>query len=133
MKAVSEETKLDRRKMTLSASKLITNCTRKRKNTLKSTMSSHNVAFLERDDNSRIMPGKNDFKTVREDDGLVKEKRQKQILNDYLKNLHEKYLAEYPERKISVAMFVVLDPPIFFLLILLHEMFVCAQDIKILL
>ena len=61
VKAVSEETKLDRRKMTLSVSKLITNCTRKRQNTLKSTMSSHIVAFLQRDDNSRMMPGKTRF------------------------------------------------------------------------
>ena len=36
-------------------------------------MSNHIVAFLKRDDNSRIMPGKKDFRTVREDDGLVKE------------------------------------------------------------
>ena len=77
VKAVSEEAKLDRRKMTLSASKLITNSTRKRKNTLKSTMSSHIVDFLERDDSSRMMPGKKDFKTVRVDDGLVKGKNAK--------------------------------------------------------
>ena len=49
------------------------------------------------------MPDKKDFKTVREDDGLVKEQKQKRILNDYLKNLHEKYLAEYWERKISLV------------------------------
>ena len=119
LKAVSEETKLDRKKMTLSASKLIINCTRKRKNTLKSTMSSHIVAFLERDDNSRMIPGKKDFKTVREDNGLVKEKKQKRILNDYLKNLREKYLAEYPERKISLAMFCRFRP---------SHIFVCLRS-----
>ena len=67
-------------------------------------MSGHIIEFLERDDNSR-MPGKKDFKTVRGKEGLGKEKNQKRILNDYIKNLHEKYLKKFPERKISLAMF----------------------------
>ena len=62
------------------------------------------------DDNSRMMPGKKDFKTVRRKEGPGKEKKQKIILNDYMKNLHEKYLAEFPERKISLAMFCRFRP-----------------------
>ena len=59
-------TGLNRRKMSLSCTKLISNFSRKRKSTLRSTMSGHITEFLERDDNSRVMPGKKDFKTVRE-------------------------------------------------------------------
>ena len=47
--------------------------------------------FLERDDNSRMMPGKADFKKC---DG---EKKQKRHLNDYLHNLYDKFKAENPE------------------------------------
>ena len=63
-------------------------------------MSGHIIEFLERDDNSRMMPGKKDFKIVQGKEGPGKEKKQKIIL----KNLQEKYLAEFPERKISLAM-----------------------------
>ena len=73
-------------------------------------MSGHIIEFLERDDNSRMMPGKKDFKTVRGKEGLGKEKKQKRILNDYMKNLHEKYLAEFSQRKISLAMFCRFRP-----------------------
>ena len=73
-------------------------------------MSGHIIEFLERVDNSRMMPGKKDFKTVRGQEGLGKEKKQKRILNDYMKNLHEKYLAEFPERKTSLAMFCRFRP-----------------------
>ena len=109
-KAVSMATGLNRRKMSLSCTKLTTKFSRKRKNTSRSTMSGHIIEFLERDDNSRMMPGEKNFKTVRGKEGPGKEKEQKQILNDYMKNLHEKYLAKLPERKISLAMFCRFRP-----------------------
>ena len=68
-------------------------------------MSGHIIEFLERDDNSRMMSEKKDFKTVRGQECPGKEETQKIISNNCMKNLHEKYLAEFPERKISWAMF----------------------------
>ena len=68
-------------------------------------MSGYIIEFLERDDNSRMMSGKKDFKTLRGNKGQGKEKKQRRISNDYMKNLHEKYLAEFPERKIFLTMF----------------------------
>ena len=109
-KAVSMATGLNRRKISLSCTKLITNFSRKRKNTLRSTMSGHIIEFLERDDNSRMMPGKKDFKTVRGKEGPEKEKKQKRILNNYMKNLDEKYLADFPERKIFLSIFCRFRP-----------------------
>lgn len=55
--------------------------------------------FMEREDNSRQMPGKAD--AIKVDDR--KEKMQKFVLNDYLHNLHMKYIAENPEVKICLA------------------------------
>ncbi|KAH3702424.1 hypothetical protein DPMN_077441 [Dreissena polymorpha] len=47
------------------------------------------VQFLERDDNSRQLAGKGDAVKV----GNTKSKKQKRVLNDYLYNLHLKFLA----------------------------------------
>lgn len=51
--------------------------------------------FLERDQNSHMMPGKNDSK---KSEGV---KVQKRVLSDYLYNLHNKFLPENPREKIS--------------------------------
>ncbi|WAR08592.1 hypothetical protein MAR_018550 [Mya arenaria] len=55
-------------------------------------------AFLMRGDNSRVMPGKGDTVTV------GREKKTKRILNDYMQNLHLKFIAEN-EYRISKASF----------------------------
>lgn len=47
------------------------------------------ISYLERDDNSRMLPGKADC--TKGKDGKV----QKRILNDYLYNLYKKFLAWY--------------------------------------
>ncbi|CAG2223343.1 unnamed protein product [Mytilus edulis] len=57
------------------------------------------LVFLERDDNSTCLPGKRDNKK----DG--KEKKQKRVLNDYLDNLHQKFLSENVLTKLSVSVF----------------------------
>ncbi len=58
------------------------------------------LSFLERDDNSRIMPGKKD--ACKTDVGKV----QKRVLTDYLHNLHAKYMSENPEKKhVSLSAF----------------------------
>ncbi|WAR29651.1 hypothetical protein MAR_003219 [Mya arenaria] len=59
--------------------------------------------FLNRDDNSRVMPGKGDVVKV----GAVR--KQKKILNDYLHNLHLKFVSE-SDYKISKASFCRLRP-----------------------
>lgn len=62
------------------------------------------LKFLERGDNSATLPGKRDAKK----DG--KKVKQKHILNDYLANLHEKFLAENPHLKLSYSSFCRLRP-----------------------
>ena len=59
--------------------------------------------FYERDDVSRITTGKKDTKT----EGKIK--KQKRILNDSMKNLHAKFLAEQPST-ISYSLFCQLRP-----------------------
>lgn len=61
------------------------------------------IEFLERDDNSRMMPGKNDKKKA--ENGHV----QKRVLNDSMACLHMKFAAETSE-KISLAAFCRLRP-----------------------
>lgn len=60
--------------------------------------------FLELDVNSRICPGKRDF--VRKG----KMSMQKRFLNDTLKNLHKKFLKEYPNSILSYAAFCTYCP-----------------------
>ena len=76
----------------------------RRKELRPSWNSLHNevVAFLQRDDNSRMCPGKNDHCKA-DDSGTT---RQKKFLCDYLHNLHAKYVAENPEkRRVSLSSF----------------------------
>ena len=46
---------------------------------LRSTISGHIIEFLQRDDNSRMMPGKKDFRNVGGKESPGKEKKQKKI------------------------------------------------------
>ncbi|MES9879633.1 MAG: hypothetical protein ABW185_01985 [Sedimenticola sp.] len=62
------------------------------------------IKFLEREDNSRMQPGKRD---TTQDDGV---KCQTLVLTDYLGNLHQKYCSENPESRISLATFCRIRP-----------------------
>lgn len=62
------------------------------------------VTFLERGDNSHVMPGKDDF--VKYNGGKV----QKYYLNDYIYNLHAKFRAENPNTKIGKTAFAKRRP-----------------------
>ena len=62
------------------------------------------IDFMERDDNSRNMPGKSDH--VKIDKNTV----QKRVLTDYLSNLHLKFLGENPTAKISLTTFQRIRP-----------------------
>ena len=56
------------------------------------------VTFMERDDNSRMLPGKADkVKTG------VHESTQTRVLTDYLSNLHTKFLSENPNCETFVS------------------------------
>ena len=70
--------------------------------TLKTTVQT----FLEREDNSRQLPGKQDAVKVAGE----KEKAQKFVLNDYMYNLFLKFKAENPTMKISLSTFCRLRP-----------------------
>ena len=63
------------------------------------------LSFFKRDHNSRAMPGKNDAKKV-----ATGVKKQKRILNDYLKNLHLKFLSEEPNMRYHWFRFADYDP-----------------------
>ena len=63
------------------------------------------TTFLEREDNSTVLPGKNDTKKT------GSEVKQNHVLNDYLHNLHEKFLLENPTIKLSRSEFCKLRPP----------------------
>ena len=57
-------------------------------------------AFLKREDNSKMQPGKADCKKSQ-----TGEKTQIHVLTDYLPNLYEKFKAENPDTKISLTSF----------------------------
>ena len=60
---------------------------------------------MERDDNSKVMPGKKDFKKV-----AKAVSKQKRILNNYLRNLHLKLISENFNIKISLSSFCHMRP-----------------------
>ena len=62
------------------------------------------VAFLERGDNSCVMPGKDDFVNCNG------EKVQKHYLNDYIHNLHAKFRAENPNIRVGKTAFAQRRP-----------------------
>ena len=64
------------------------------------------LEFFGRDDNSRMMPGKKDDKIIEKGTPKI----QKRILNDYLSNLYDKFVAEYPEDRLSFASFCRMRP-----------------------
>ena len=59
----------------------------------------HITNFLELDENSTCLPSKRDAQKV-DDDNV-----QKRVLNDYMHNLHMKYLAQNPDKKVSRSFF----------------------------
>ena len=94
-----------RRKITETLDKSIAIKKRRRSDGVSNRVKSDVLSFFGRDDNSRQMPGKNDAKKV--ETGV---KKQKRILNDYLKNLLLKFLSEEPDIRISLASFCRLRP-----------------------
>ena len=62
------------------------------------------VEFVKRGDNSACLPGKRDTKKV------GTETRQRYVLNDYLENLHVKFLSDNPAIQLSYTTFTRIRP-----------------------
>ena len=62
------------------------------------------TAYFGREDNYRMEPGKKS--ATKTDEGTM----QTRVLTDYLSNLHQKFLSENPEMKISLATFCRIRP-----------------------
>ena len=65
--------------------------------------------FYQRDDISRMCPGRHDIVTVKTTDGKVK--LQKQHLYFKIRETHSIFLSEHTEVKISLSKFAMLCPP----------------------
>ena len=102
---LSKMTKIDRKTLIQSKKKLQWKKPRKLK-AIYIMLKNQVKTFLEREDNSRQLPGKADAVKV---DGQ-KEKVQKSVLNDFMDNLFLKFKAENPAIKISRATFFSLRP-----------------------
>lgn len=95
--SLASTTGLNRRKMN-NVQKSVSLSKRSRNKAISEKIDKDIQNFLERDDNSRLLPGKADAVKV------GKDKVQKRVLNDYMYNLHTKFLAE-SSYKISHATF----------------------------
>ena len=93
-------TSLDRKKLASTKSKCLASPSKKRSTNILVTLSSKVETFPSREDTSRMMPGKKGAK------GLT----QNRVLNDYMKNVHLKFLAENAELKVSAGTFSKLRP-----------------------
>ena len=67
------------------------------------------VEFYERDDVSRMCPGKKDYVSIRNKDGL-KEKVQKRLLLTNISEIYANFKAEFPSLKIVFSTFALLQP-----------------------
>lgn len=105
IRRMNKETRLARNSLMQSKSKSCVMKKRTRLLQLHEAKKEMVKAFLERDDNSRMMPGKNDAK--RRETGV---KVQKRILCDYLYNLFDEFEAENPDERMSRATFCRLRP-----------------------
>lgn len=79
-------------------------CKRKKHNGIGARQSEKVVSFFERDDVSRITPGKKETVTKGAN------KMQKRLLLDSMKNLHLKFLAEQTNLRLSYSLFCRLRP-----------------------
>ena len=84
--------------------KVLAQETKKRLAKMRETQRAIAVQFFEADDNSTCLPGKKDFIIV------DRKKIQKRILNDYMKNLYQKFLAMNPNLAISWGRFCQYRP-----------------------
>ena len=122
MKTLSEMTMTDRRKLAKVKAKSIKICNIRKKPLIEKGVQAKVIDFFKRDDNSRMMPGEKDVKRIEKDGPRI----QNRILHDYLSNLCEKFITEYPEDPLSFSSFCHMRPPGICKSTLRQEMHVCA-------
>ena len=93
-------TNLDRKKLSLNNTKHLSTPLKKRSTNVMVQLANKVASFLSPDDSSRMMPGKKDGP------GQI----QNRVLNNYMKNLHLKFLAKNPEIKVSTGTSSKLQP-----------------------
>ena len=101
---LSNALSINRKRLINSLSKRIRKPRQSRLLAMRNLLREQVESFLERDDISRCMPGKNDSIKV------GNEKRQTRILNHYLRNVYEKFIIENKDTKISFSSFCKLRP-----------------------
>ena len=100
IKVLAKMTKTERRKLSKVKAKSIKIHKLRKKPLIEKGIQAKVLEFFGRDDNSRMMPGK-DAKIIEKGTPKI----QKRLLNDYLSNLCDKFAAEYPEDRLSFASF----------------------------
>ncbi len=96
---VSSETGLNRNRLAKLEEMVLNDEQKTRLKEQRSILQERVLQFMERDDNSRVVPDKGQ---VIQDNGESKAKR---VLNDYLHHLHDKFTLENPDVKISLTTF----------------------------
>ena len=106
MKTLSEMTMTNRRKLAKVKAKSIKIRNIRKKPLIGKGVQAKVIDFFKRDDNLCMMPGKKDAKRIEKDGPKIP----KRILNDYLSNLYEKFIAEYPEDPLAFSSFCRMRP-----------------------
>ena len=105
----ASKTGLNRRKMSNITGKVV--CEENQKRGFQPEIYAKVLEFYNRDDVSTALPGKRDAKKNKK----KKIKIQKRVLNDYLSNLHDKFVTENEGVKCSFSTFARMRPPHFIL------------------
>ena len=114
---------IDRTKLN-SITKSVDSIIQRSKNIAANVSVTHDIkTFLERNDNSILLPGKADAVKV------GKEKQQKRVMNDYMYNLHTKFLAV--STAVSLATLCRKKPQAISHVNFPQEVYVYARNIRI--
>ena len=104
MKSITSQVFGIRRRSLMSTSKKMKKVLRKRLPEIQEEIKTAVLTFLNRGDNSSIMPGKADYKTV------SGQQKQKHILSDHMNNLFLKFRSENLDIKLSYSRFCKYRP-----------------------
>ena len=106
IKVLAKMTETDRRKLSKVKATSIKIRKLRKKPLIEKGIQAKVLEFFGRDDNSRMMRGEKDARIIEKGTPKI----QKRILNDYLSNLYDKFVAEYPEDSLSFASFCRMRP-----------------------
>ncbi|KAJ8672060.1 hypothetical protein QAD02_003319 [Eretmocerus hayati] len=82
---------------------------KKRRKTLSPDVIDAVKAYYNRDDNSRLMPGMNDYISLKNSDGK-REHVQKRLLLCNMNELYSQFIQEYPDKRTGISKFTQLRP-----------------------